>query len=607
MATTLQDTFKYDLLDPAKNEIRILSGFSIVDDEVACKIFTVSLDDRPFYNALSYVWGDPTQTAPLCVGDSVLQVTTNLSQALLNIIRIFGTELTLWVDALCINQSDSAEKSSQVGLMGEIYSRAKNVLAWLGTSADHSDKAFQALKWLSEFNSEHKLADTEKQKFVLAEPGSSLRKLIESVDCGDDAGHQISLKPLETLFDRIWWQRLWTFQELALAKQLALICGLDVIAWGHITRARTTLHYLAFLTPSHHHRSTISRFMNEMWYSVEIWYEVSTDKSASKYLSLLNLLEVSGMRGRKATNPRDHIYGLLGIANDAIAERVEIDYQKNPMTLYTEIAGALIGTYGLDILSYCQPSISLETPSKSDVSSDEWPSWVPLWHKGAPKPFHKSTSLSPLRPGFSASKNISVTVQPRVYNQSSLICTGVLLDEIKATQNLPIKADAPRQWFDKLSALISNSEVYPSPDEKSQAVWRTPCADQVVGQSTKTLRRARYEDQIGVEKMLEKKAFSLLSSGTITKAEESYHDSWISVNLPTPRDVFVTKQGYLGFGYVGIKPGDVVCILATASVPHVLRRTGDLNYKFLGEAYVHGVMDGEVKLATSQVHDFTII
>lgn len=79
MATTLQDRFSYGTLDPAKNEIRLLSGFSVIDDEVACKMRTVSLDDEHSYNALSCVWGDLTQTAPLRVGDSVFQVTTNLN------------------------------------------------------------------------------------------------------------------------------------------------------------------------------------------------------------------------------------------------------------------------------------------------------------------------------------------------------------------------------------------------------------------------------------------------------------------------------------------------------------------------------------------------
>lgn len=491
--------------------------------------------------------------------------------------------------------------------MGEIYSRARNVIAWLGPTADHSDKAFQSLKWLSEFVDEHKLGDTEKHKTLQEESGYSLRELIESVDCGDDAGHQVALKPLEALFYRSWWQRLWTFQELALARQLALVCGLDAIAWGHCTRARTALHYLAVATPSHSHRSTMSRIMNDMWYSVETWYEVRVDKSASKYLSLLNLLEVSGMRGLKATNPRDHIYGLLGVANDAIAKRVKIDYQKNPVVLYTEIAEALITTYGLDILSYCQANISQENSLQINSSSDVWPSWVPLWHMGASMAFHKSTSLSPQRPSFNASRNVHITSQPRVVKKSSLMCTGILLDEIKTIQNQPLKIDAPRQWIDKLSELASKSDVYASPEEKAQAVWRTPCADQIVDQSTKLLRRAKDKDREGFEKLFERNSFWLVESGTITKAEESYHDAWISVNQRTLRSVFLTKKGYLGFGYVGIKSGDVVCILATASVPHLLRRTGDGVYSFIGEAYVHGVMDGEVEVASSQLLDFTII
>ena len=60
-----------------------------------------------------------------------------------------------------------------------------------------------------------------------------------------------------------------------------------------------------------------------------------------------------------------------------------------------------------------------------------------------------------------------------------------------------------------------------------------------------------------------------------------------------PTRTFITRRGYVGMGPATIKPGDVVYICFGACVPHILRRRPDNGYEFVGEAYVHGIMDGE--------------
>jgi hypothetical protein len=65
------------------------------------------------------------------------------------------------------------------------------------------------------------------------------------------------------------------------------------------------------------------------------------------------------------------------------------------------------------------------------------------------------------------------------------------------------------------------------------------------------------------------------------------------------RQLFRTKKGKLGFRESGVKPGDVLCILDGSPVVHVLRRLrvaqdGEQIWQFVGDAYVHGLMAGEV-------------
>jgi hypothetical protein len=144
------DTSHYRALDPTRKEIRVVTlkqSCSKDDDSpVECSLGYTSLEDphRQQYEALSYVWGNPLDTVPITLlhsnnldptGDSStsqqFNVTRNLYTALRNL-RSSQVSRTLWIDALCINQSDPFERHDQVGFMAHIYSNSEHVLVWLG-------------------------------------------------------------------------------------------------------------------------------------------------------------------------------------------------------------------------------------------------------------------------------------------------------------------------------------------------------------------------------------------------------------------------------------------------------------------------------------------
>ncbi|KAF2803304.1 uncharacterized protein BDZ99DRAFT_369459, partial [Mytilinidion resinicola] len=97
-----------------------------------CTIKHVSLDDDPRYAALSYVWGPPSNERFMIVEKNDeqfrLPITSNLNSALSNIDK----EGYLWVDAICINQTDDIEKTWQVQQMWNIFPKADHTAAWLG-------------------------------------------------------------------------------------------------------------------------------------------------------------------------------------------------------------------------------------------------------------------------------------------------------------------------------------------------------------------------------------------------------------------------------------------------------------------------------------------
>ncbi|KAK0614931.1 heterokaryon incompatibility protein-domain-containing protein, partial [Bombardia bombarda] len=131
-------TSLYTPLDASRREIRLLrvSPSRSKTDMVRCALFTASLDDKPKYWALSYVWGNAAITTPIYVDDRLFSATVNLEAALRHIRGTGVRELIIWVDAVCINQADLDERSSQVALMGAIYSGADLVEAWVGEDED---------------------------------------------------------------------------------------------------------------------------------------------------------------------------------------------------------------------------------------------------------------------------------------------------------------------------------------------------------------------------------------------------------------------------------------------------------------------------------------
>lgn len=112
------------------------------------KMRLANLDCDPSFTALSYVWGDQSldnvdKTFIIC-GGYTLPVTANCHSALIHLRRQFQT-FTIWVDAVSINQDNSGEKSQQIPLLGEIYSKARGVYVWLGEGNAATDRAMEYL------------------------------------------------------------------------------------------------------------------------------------------------------------------------------------------------------------------------------------------------------------------------------------------------------------------------------------------------------------------------------------------------------------------------------------------------------------------------------
>lgn len=172
---------------PGEKSIRLATIYPGVGDEdvlVDLHIETFTMHDPPGYEALSYVWGSTEPPEFVWVGSpgrAMLQVTTNLRTALQHL-RYPNQKRVMWVDALCINQSDDVEKGAEVARMGELFACAAHVVVWLGPEANGSGLAMERLEYIGsqvdvDWDGMHRITPAAKVEHVdgsIADPNSDL-------------------------------------------------------------------------------------------------------------------------------------------------------------------------------------------------------------------------------------------------------------------------------------------------------------------------------------------------------------------------------------------------------------------------------------------------
>lgn len=160
----------------------------------------VRLLETPEFCALSYCWGAPEFDSIIHCNESVLYITRSLANALECLRQTMGS-LVIWIDQICINQEDAAERSAQVQLMREIYSSATDVLVWLGMPTESSDFLFSSIS-----------------------RGVVAYKEIPPLMCA-----------LADFWQRQWFERTWTVQEVVLSwNEPLMFCGQYCFPWSQL-------------------------------------------------------------------------------------------------------------------------------------------------------------------------------------------------------------------------------------------------------------------------------------------------------------------------------------------------------------------------------------
>ncbi|KAK3502439.1 heterokaryon incompatibility protein-domain-containing protein [Neurospora crassa] len=132
-------------VNSSADEMRLLDIFpsEIKSSPIACSYRVISLkpsdgQQLPFYETSSYAWqdagSDPETEAPqILIDHTSFPVSASLLRALRRL-RFPNRIRTIWIDAVCINQSDNVEKTQQVNFMRRIYASCTHCNIWAGIS-----------------------------------------------------------------------------------------------------------------------------------------------------------------------------------------------------------------------------------------------------------------------------------------------------------------------------------------------------------------------------------------------------------------------------------------------------------------------------------------
>lgn len=344
---------------------------------IVCELVPTDLGDAAEnYEATSYTWGSPENPQTITCNGASMKIQKNAFD-MLNGIRWPDRPRTIWIDAICIDQSNIDERASQVCMMSDIYRQAKNVLVWLGPPDEHSRIAIEYASTLDHG------ALLKEYTAVVDAVGDYLQESAFQgktyfFDEPDQTGEFKSLAVAILKFlQRPWFNRVWIQQEAALCHNTQVFCGADSIRWDqlfslawvmHPRQAGGYPHYVEDILGTVFHNLSavleIQKFRGRIFNAM-----YGTDRTNIYLLQTLGSARRFG-----ATDPRDKVFALQNLATDA-DDWVEVDYRVPWQIIYLEVARICLDNGWLDFLDAAGKS--------RHGPGSVLPSWAPDYQGGS--------------------------------------------------------------------------------------------------------------------------------------------------------------------------------------------------------------------------------
>ncbi|KAI0890186.1 heterokaryon incompatibility protein-domain-containing protein [Annulohypoxylon maeteangense] len=546
------------------NEIRILKILpGDASTPIKCELRVASLSKVSDFETVSYVWGDFTNLVDIELSGRKVGVTKNL-HTLLHRLRLTSNARSVWIDQLCIDQKNKEEKSSQVRLMRQIYSRCSSGLIWFGELQDNlapEDAAavVDFFQYISAFlktgsQEEHPKPTFTKSKALSMRFLAALRSM--------------------SYYECPWWLRIWTVQEAVLPRQSTVIWGPFEISWDIFLVGARTFTFTTFSE-----LEIISRLRPEdQWSVFNIFRQVKGLANANN-LKHDPISVMTRWRGRQATDPRDQVYALTGLNAPGLLPNSErCDYSIQTHEVYEIATKDLIRFYGNLLPISMNPRVaqSCATPGipgwalDLDTHRNYWTSWTIDRNL-----YENSNANQGLTP---SSINLDV--------EKILGLDGVFVDVVKI-------ADYEEHWIKDTSAIAKIIRRWHSLTmENGDTMQSTRREDFGLLMLNNIIRERDWEVTSPVAPDDIEAVFEYLDTG------EQNHTIESIVASTMQQSFFITETGLMGLGHLETQPGDEIWIFNMGKVPFSLRKHQNtqettLDYDFFGPCYIQGIMQGE--------------
>ncbi|KAI0892961.1 heterokaryon incompatibility protein-domain-containing protein [Annulohypoxylon nitens] len=578
--------------------IRVLNIFpGVGESPIECSLEVRDLDVEGIDEALSYVWGSSQDVSCIFIDDIPFRVTLNLYNILTHL-RHCHTTRTIWIDAVCINQSDPEEKTAQVRLMEDIYSKAKKTFIWL------SGRTL------------HRQSDTISQ-LITSEPTDILAHL--PLDFKGNTVDQYDLEGILDEFDQLilgteidekgcalitilihcvnvmlsheWWERVWTIQEAALPPEhprilfqghdisfLDLLAAVEAINKAEEFLVRKSPECLKvqqgsppdarFLADAHLHqiRTWRMKCRPPLLQFLRSGQKIGQGIAGPLRRSLQYLLCKTDTY--RATDPRDKIFALQSLLPSPLGALICVDYNDSCEDTFKRASARCFNSTLPDRHITAIIKLLIETqPRDGKVSIT--PSWVQDFTY-SDAPFHRVGSGSTAnldgylfddahgQPLYQESM-----VAPELFfaTPKVLFCTGVSIDMVVATGPIP-DLSGPGS-VEKLAKFIRDSIIYQSPhlrEERIAARTREDAGGSSVGLDPS------YREIIHL--------FSLNAAEEPIRKTLELRDELINGRLKAiaGKNYFSTKNGYVGIATCPVEEGDIFGLLHMSPVYYVFRK-----------------------------------
>jgi len=569
-----------------KGEIRLLSVQRQGQGQLQATLETVTFSPSRPYEALSYFWGRGEQKVTItiaihcldCKGHHHLGLWPNLHSALIHIMSHTpeGQDRILWTDRICIDQDDPEDKNVQVFQMPEVYSNAQRVLVWLGDPAQNLRDA--DVNASLETGSLFDVADKVSDLATKAGPSFDPHKTPGLPPASDPVWAVLS-----DLVRKDWYRRMWTLQEAVLAKELTVYYGTYILTWDQIARLVNVYGQVPVLRDRedpkegprwrHHHVT---------WVNL---YRKCFQQTPPKPIDFAHLLQTSMYKD--CTKDQDRVYGVLGMAPPPVRAAITVDYDKPLRQIFIDAFRQVLPS---------DPSLqSLGLPfERGNGSGSGLPTWCPDLTRWNGCEAQMQLPRKRRKPA-SCPSSIYIAEDDR------LRIRGLAADTVAAISHAPFPShdirDPERRWRliaayyrESLAVTRAAAEVQANPEA---AHWRTLIANrhgEQVEFSTEDMERGY-------------RSYFVRGSRAGQTAEDkrlaNVYSSYVLAAC-NRRKFFRSTGGRVGLAPDTCQVGDVVCVFQGAVVPHLLRRNIDddagrsTTFSFLGDCYVHGLMDSAV-------------